>query len=82
MEKIEYAINLVSVIVTLINEKTLCGTVNIAHYRRFSDFIDNHESTCVRLFDVKHQDDITGAVRDFLLVPKNKILFYQPKENK
>ncbi len=80
MEKMEnnYPKKSLEVKLTLVNGKTVQGKMNIMGYKRMSDFIDDSTSNHIRLYDVK----MPGATSttSFILVPKTKVLFYEPEE--
>jgi hypothetical protein len=57
---------------------TLNGFINIVEYKRFSDFIENHPAKHLKLFNASVETDAEKAIINFLLVPKENILYYQP----
>lgn len=71
----------IEVIITLENGEELIGEVNMLDYKRFSDFIENHENTHIKLFNArKNKGTIKGGLKKFLLLPKSKICIYEPFE--
>ncbi|MFU8769928.1 MAG: hypothetical protein ACNA7H_09345 [Desulfotignum sp.] len=58
--------------IILDNEKIISGTVNVAGYDRFSDFIENEKTDHLKLTDVT----IDGSKYKFLLLNRKTIFGY------
>lgn len=69
-----------SVKVTLILNRgdQINGFVNIVEYKRFSDFIETHPATHIKLFNVTIENKSPDSIINFILIPKKNILYYQP----
>jgi len=78
--KVMDKINPIKVTLTLDNGTIMIGEVNIIDYNRFSDFIDNHSSEYLRFFNARTKSSIGSGIKRFVLIPKAKILFYEPYE--
>lgn len=76
---IDKTVKEISVIVTLDNGTALEGTVNIIDFIRFSDFIDNHNNNYIKLYNSRDISFTGTLTKKFLLIPKNKIMHYEPK---
>jgi hypothetical protein len=74
--------NPIKVRIVLKNGDHLNGEVNLMDYQRFSDFIENHGVKHIKLFNVKQGDDYSDLLIDFLLIPKDNILYYEPFDEK
>lgn len=70
--------NSVGVTIVLINGDLLNGDVNIVEFKRFSDFIESHPAKHVKLFNVTKDNSYADTIINFILIPKEKILYYQP----
>ncbi|MCG8551060.1 MAG: hypothetical protein MI799_11725 [Desulfobacterales bacterium] len=71
----------IEVIITLDNGEELVGNINMINYKRFSDYIENHDTSYIKLFQAKkNKGAITGGLKKFLLIPKSKICMYEPFE--
>ncbi|WP_320042414.1 hypothetical protein [uncultured Desulfobacter sp.] len=71
----------VEVIITLDNGEELVGNINMRDYKRFSDYIEDHDNNHIKLFQAKkNKGTITGGLKKFLLIPKSKICMYEPFE--
>lgn len=75
-------INSTGVILILINGDQLRGEVNIMDFKRFSDFIETHPAKHIKLFNVSKNNNYGDSIINFILIPKEKILYYQPVEDK
>jgi hypothetical protein len=73
--------NVVSVRIELDNGAQFIGKVNMIDYRRFSDFIENHSDNHVKFFDVRKESDENAIPKKFILVPKSKIILYEPLDD-
>jgi len=71
----------VNVIIGLDNNVEYNGKINIVDFKRFSDFIEKNKENNIKLFDVK-SSKITGVSKKFLIIPKAKICFYEPFDEK
>nr|WP_319396914.1 hypothetical protein [uncultured Desulfobacter sp.] len=72
---------IVEVIITLDNGDELAGSINMINYKRFSDYIENHDNSHIKLFQAKkNKGAIKGGLKKFLLIPKSKICIYEPFE--
>nr|WP_321401523.1 hypothetical protein [uncultured Desulfobacter sp.] len=71
----------VEVIITIDNGDELIGNINMINYKRFSDFIEDHDNSHIKLFQArKNKGAIKGGLKKFLLIPKSKICIYEPHE--
>ena len=61
--------------VVLINGQSITGSVNIAGYKRFSDFIEKNAEDHLKMYQAIHD----GRPYQFLMIPKLNILFYDPE---
>jgi hypothetical protein len=73
--------NVVTVRIELDSGAQFIGKVNMIDYHRFSDFIENHADTHVKFFDVKKESDENVVSKKFILIPKSKIIFYEPLDD-
>jgi hypothetical protein len=72
---------IVEVIITLDNGDEVVGNINMIDYKRFSDYIENHDNSHIKLFQAKkNKGAIKGGLKKFLLIPKSKICIYEPFE--
>jgi hypothetical protein len=76
--------NPIKVRMVLKNGDDLNGEVNLLHYKRFSDFIETHGAKHIKLFNIIKGNDYSDVLIDFLVIPKDNILYYEPfdKEKK
>lgn len=65
-----------SVAIKMVDGTILRGLVNIAGYKRLSDFIDDNNNS-IKLYNVSTQ----GKYIDCLIVPRNNILWFVPLDN-
>jgi hypothetical protein len=81
---VEKKMNVVDVTIELDNGKEIVGQINMIDYKRFSDFIENHNGQNLKIFNAidKSKTTITEPIKRFLLVPKGKICVYEPFDNK
>ena len=70
--------NQIKVGMVLKNGDRLKGEVNLMEYKRFSDFIENYGGKYIKLFNIIKCDDYSDSAIDFLLIPKDNILYYEP----
>lgn len=75
----KYKIKEEEIIVTLMNNIVLEGTVNIMEYNRFSDFIENDKTTHIKLYNARKESSIAGATKRFVLIPKANVAWYEPR---
>lgn len=63
--------------IILDDEKVISGTVNVAGYNRFSDFIENEKTDHLKLTNVT----IDGSIYKFFLLNRRRIFgYYDPVE--
>jgi len=74
----EYTVENIKIKILLINGNVMIGTVNMAGYDRFSDFIEKDESNHIKLTEVT----INGNKYAFMIVSKEKVLGYIPPKPK
>jgi hypothetical protein len=74
--------NSMGVTVTLSSGEVLNGKVNTLNYKRFSDFIENHNEKNIKLYHSTRVDNISGSTTKFLLIPKTNISYYEPFDEK
>lgn len=73
----DYTFTKVSII--LVGGMELDGTINILNHKRFSDYMEEDKSKYIRLHNAKSSGkQIQSAGKRFLLIPKDKILFFEP----
>ncbi|MDC3237137.1 hypothetical protein OAT93_00170 [bacterium] len=53
--------------------KIITGSVNIDGFDRFSDYVEHKEQN-IKIYD----GVIAGNKFEFIIIPKDKILFYEP----
>ena len=70
--------NQIKVGVVLKNDDHLKGEVNLMEYKRFSDFIESHSAKHIKLFNITKGDAYSDLIIDFLVIPKDNILYYEP----
>jgi hypothetical protein len=69
----------VKVSVMLMNGMEIDGNINILTHKRFSDFLEDNPFQFIRLHNARMNNKaIEHAGKRFLLIPKDKILFFEP----
>jgi len=66
------------VTIVLNSGETLNGEINMMNYKRFSDFIEEHEEKHIKLYNTTRVNTITGSIAKFVLIPKTNISYYEP----
>ena len=70
--------NQIKVGIVLKNDDHLKGEVNLMEFKRFSDFIESHSGKHIKLFNITKGDEYSDLIIDFLVIPKDNILYYEP----
>lgn len=70
----------VKVTLVLTNGDRINGFVNIMEYKRFSDFVETSSSKHLKLFNANIEENSQDSIVNFILIPKNNILYYQPHD--
>lgn len=70
--------NQIKVGIVLKNGDNLKGEVNLMEYKRFSDFIESHGAKHIKLFNIIKGNEYSDLIIDFLVIPKDNILYYEP----
>jgi len=81
VHKIEDINNYTGVKVTVLLEggMEIDGTINILNHKRFSDFLEESPFQYIRLHDARcNSKQIQSGGKRFLLIPKDKILYFEP----
>jgi hypothetical protein len=67
-------------IVVLQSGITIEGTINMIDFTRFSDFIEKDPLKHIKLYNAKKTAHIKAAAKNFLLIPKRSVDWYEPRE--